>query len=169
MTAGEEAVEALGARLLDDELCEYATQALLAIGGESAVAALRKAFRKAEGWNRVTLAQALGVVADSRSVPELRDALRSTNRDLRIAAAWALARIGAESAVADVIGAAERKSGWERIQATNACFLLAQKLAASGKKEKAKSIYMHLRAARKDPSEAYVRDAADAALKSLGA
>ena len=44
--------------------------------------------------------------------------------------------------------------------------ILAEKLAAAGKNDDAKMIYEHLRDNRKDPSEQYIRDAAEKALSA---
>jgi hypothetical protein len=60
--------------------------------------------------------------------------------------------------------AADVEPGWERIQATKNCMVLAEKLVAAGKKSDAAKIYKYLRDTRKDPSEKYVRDAAEKAM-----
>ena len=54
--------------------------------------------------------------------------------------------------------------GWERIQAGKHCLVLAEKLTASGKKVEAAKIYTHLRDTRTDPSEKYIREAAERGL-----
>ncbi|MEK7684434.1 MAG: hypothetical protein AAB466_03315 [Verrucomicrobiota bacterium] len=92
VAGGQEVVEALGKQLRDMELCEYATQALLAIR-DGAAAQLRGALRGATGKNRVTLIQALGVVRDAESIAVLKEAQAEPDRDVRNAAAWALANI----------------------------------------------------------------------------
>ena len=51
--------------------------------------------------------------------------------------------------------------GWERIQATKHCLVLAEKLTAAGKKAEAAKIYDYLRDSRKDPHEKYIRDLAE--------
>ena len=58
-----EEVPALAGLLGDDRLCEPATQALLAIGGEGALGALRAAMPNAKGKRQVTLGQAVKVLS----------------------------------------------------------------------------------------------------------
>lgn len=49
--------------LSDDKLCEPATQAMLAIGSEAALAAFREALPKAEGKRKVTINQAVELLS----------------------------------------------------------------------------------------------------------
>jgi len=58
-----EEVPALAALLGDDRLCEPATQALLAIGGQRALSALRAAMPNAEGKRQVTIGQAVKILS----------------------------------------------------------------------------------------------------------
>jgi len=163
VAGGRDAVEAIGKQLLDDALCETATQALTVIR-EGAVEQLRKALPGARGRNRVTIVQALGVLRDAGSLSALREAAGDADRDVRIAAAWALANTGDPAAADAAIKASEANDGWERIEATKACLLLAEKLRAAGKKGEAVAIYRHLKESRKGDSEAYVREAAERGL-----
>jgi len=160
------AVEALAPLLADDDLCDPATRALLS-ARRGAAQAIRGAFAGSKGKCRVTLAQALGVLRDAESIAALKAAAGEGDEAVRIAATWALANIGDAAAVDTVIGAADKHDGWERIQATKACLVLAEKLLAAEKKDDAKRIYAHLRVTRKD-GEAYIRDAADKAMKAAG-
>jgi HEAT repeat protein len=165
--AGDKGVaKALGKMLADEELCGYAASALVAIG-DGAARQLRGALGRAKGRCRVTIAQNLGVVRDASSVRALRKCLADPDREVRLAAAWALARIGDAGSVALVLKAADVEPGWERIKATQACLLLAETLAAAGKKKDAVKIYGHLRDTRTDPKEQYVREAAQKALAAM--
>ncbi|MCZ6795078.1 MAG: HEAT repeat domain-containing protein [Planctomycetota bacterium] len=160
VAGGREVVRALGRLLGDDELCEFATQALVAIR-EGAAPELRTAFGKASGRRRVTLAQALGAVSDEDAVDSLREASRDDHPDVRAAAVWSLARIGSPRGADAVVGAADRAQGWERIQAHKACLLLAEGLAGSAKPAAAKRIYEHLlQTTRTEPGERHVLEAA---------
>lgn len=58
----EKEIPALAKFLSDERLCEPATQALLAIRGEAALAALRGALPKAEGKQRATIDQAVEIL-----------------------------------------------------------------------------------------------------------
>ena len=158
IAGGREVVEELGELLVDEELCEPAAQALAAIG-DGAAEQLRRALRRARGKRRLTIVQNLGVVRDAKSVGALKEAVSDEDGEVRIAAAWALANIG-DAGSASVLLRAANAEGWERIQATKACLLLAEKLRAAGKKSEAVKIYRHLRDTRTDPAERYVCDAA---------
>jgi HEAT repeat protein len=160
-----EVVEALGKVLADEELCEPAAQALVALG-DGAGEQLRNALPKAKAKCRLTIVQNLGVVRDGESVGQLRQALRDEDAEVRIAAAWALANIGDAGSVDAVLKAAD-SDGWERIQAHKSCLLLAENLLASGKKNEAARIYRQLRDTRTDSSEQYIRDAATEALTAI--
>jgi len=182
VAGGEEVAGALGKFLLDEELCEYAAQALVApaasrlrskpAGGDgaaeqlAALAAgqLRDALPNAKGKCRLTVIQNLGVVRDRKSVDALKQALGDEDRDIRLAAAWGLANIGDPGSVDVVLRAADVQDPYERIKAAQACLLLAENLLAAGKKKDAMKIYAHLRDTRTDPVEQYLRELAEGAL-----
>ncbi len=157
---------ALGKLLPDPELCEYATQALLSIRA-GAVEEFRKALPELKGGPKLTVLQALGVLTDAGSVEAMKGALADADRDLRLAGAWGLARVGDAASVDVVLKAADVEAGYERIKATSSALLLAENLLAAGKKPEAAKIYKHLKATRTDPSEAYVADIAAERLTSL--
>jgi len=159
VAGGREVVEALGRVLVDEDLCEPAAQALAAIG-DGAGEQLRRALPRVSGKCRLTIVQNLGVIRDAISVGALKEAVSDEYGEVRIAAAWALANIGDAGSVNLLLRAAEKANGWEKIQATKACLLLAEKLRAAGRKSEAVSIYKHLRDTRTDPAERYVCDAA---------
>lgn len=132
-TAGGPAVvPALGKLLADEDLCEPAARAIVAIG-QGAAEQLRAALPKAKGKCRLTIIQNLGVVRDAASAAALRAAVGDEDRDIRLAAAWALANIGDAGAVDLLLKAADAAQGWVRIQLTKACLLLAERLKAAEK------------------------------------
>jgi HEAT repeat protein len=153
---GKEVVRALGQQLQDEDLCEPATQALLSIR-EGAAAELRRALPTAQGRNRVTVVQALGVLQDAASAADLRKFLSDPDRDPRLAAAWSLANLSDAASADALLKAADTAEGWERTQTTKACLLLAEKLVVAGKKTEALRLYTHLA----DTGERYVREAAE--------
>ncbi len=159
IAGGREVVEALGKQLVDEELCEPAAQALAAIG-DGAGEQFRRALPRARGKCRLTIVQNLGVVRDARSVGALKRSVGDEDVEVRIAAAWALANIGDAGSVDLLLRTAKKADGWERVQATKACLLLAEKLIAAGKKSEAVKIYRHLRDTRTEPADRYVVDAA---------
>jgi hypothetical protein len=160
---GEEVVSALGEVLTDAELCESAAQALLAIGA-GATEQLRAALPQASGSCRLTVVQSLGVAADSSSAAALRVATTDKERDVRIAAAWALGNIGDAGSVETVLKAADATDVYERRKQADAAFLLAERLATAGKKAESTKVYQHLRDTRTDKTESHVRQAAEKAL-----
>ncbi len=161
-----EVVEPLGKQLGDEDLCEPATQALLAIG-EGAVAQLRQALPGSRGRNRMTIVRALGVAGDKESVPVLIETAGQRDRDVRMTAVWALAAVGDARAVDTVIKAGDAENVWERIQAAKACLVLAEKMVAGGWRDQAKKIYSYLRDSRNNPAEKYVQEAAAEALSAI--
>lgn len=163
VAGGKEAVATLGKMLLDEALCEPAAQALTAIG-QGAAEQFRQALPKVKGKSRLTVIQNLGVLRDAVSVAALRKAVTDADTEIRTSAAWGLANIGDEGSADVLMKAADVGPGWERIQATKACLMLAEKLLAGGKKNQAVRIYAYLRDTRKDESEKYVRDVAEEAL-----
>jgi HEAT repeat protein len=162
----KEAAPGLGKLLLDEELVEPAAMALAAIG-DGAAEQFRAALPKAQGKCRLNVIQGLGAAGDKQSAGALREALSDPDREVRLAAGWGLARMGYQG-VSEVVKAADVDPGWERIQATKHCLVLAEKLAASGQALAARQIYAELRNTRSDPSERYIRDAAEKALAGRG-
>ncbi len=158
-----EATAALGKLLTDAELCEPAALALVAIR-DGAAEQFRAALPQVKGKCRLNVIQGLGAVRDAQSVDGLKPALGDPDREVRLAAGWGLAQIGDASSVDVLLKAAEVEPGWERIQATKHCLVLAEKLLAAGQKAEATKLYSRLRDTRQQPSEAYVRQAAEKAL-----
>jgi HEAT repeat protein len=160
---GPEATAALGKLLLDPELVEPATMALVAIR-EGAGPQFRQALPRAEGVCRLNVVQGLGAVEDRQSIETLRQAAADPDVEVRLAAGWGLARMGDPGAVDLLIKAADVPKGRERTVATKHCMLLAEKLRASDRNDLATRIYAHLRQTRTDPDETYIRLAATRAM-----
>lgn len=163
----DEACGPLGRVLLDEAVTDAATAALVAIGGERAIVQFRDALPKATGRARLNVLGALAVLADARSAEAFTQALGDMDREVRLAAADGLGRLGRPESAALLIAAADGAHGWERTQMTKACLVLAEKLAASGNKPAARSIYGHLRRTRTTKAELHVRDAAMQGLAAL--
>jgi HEAT repeat protein len=158
-----EACPALGKLLCDEDLSAPASMALVAIG-DGAGEQFRAALAAAKGSCKLNVVQGLGAVSDKQSAPALSALLTDEDREIRLAAGWGLARMGEASAVDALIKAAGVPDGWERIQATKHCLVLAEKLTAAGNRAEAGKIYTYLRDSRKDTHEKYVRDLAEKAL-----
>ena len=166
VAGGPEVVQVLGRALLDPDLCDYACRALEAIE-EGATDQLLAALPAVKAKSRLHVVNSLGALAQPQAAPALRGCLKDGDAEIRASAAWGLARIADEAAAEPMLQLADSKQGWERIRETEACLLLAENLAKAGKKDKARAIYTHLRQSRSDPSEAYVREAAERGLATL--
>ncbi|MHC4329173.1 MAG: HEAT repeat domain-containing protein [Planctomycetota bacterium] len=167
VAGGKEVVPALGRMLLDEHLYEPAAQALTAIG-YGAAEQFRNALPRTGGKSRLTIIQNLGVLADAASVDALQKAVDDEDGGIRMAAAWALANIGDTGSVDLLLKAADAQGTYERIKATKACLLLAEKLLAAGKKDLAVKIYQHLYDSRSGSDEAYISEAAKEGLITAG-
>jgi HEAT repeat protein len=163
VAGGREVAPALGKMLLDDQLCDPAAQALTAIG-DGAAGQFRGALPRAAGKCRLTIIQNLGVLRDVESTSEVKKSLDDEDREIRMAARWALANIGDGDSVELLLMAADFEEDYERIKATKACLLLAERLLAAGEKDPAANIYGHLRTGS---DEAHVRDAAEKGLAAV--
>jgi len=167
VAGGKEVASALGNLLCDEELCQDAAQALAAIG-DGAAEQFRGALPKAAGKCRLTIVQNLGVVRDAHSANLLRQFVTDSDRDTKLAAAWALANIADTGSIDTLLKAGDTENPYERIKLTQACLVLAEKLLTAGKKNEAAKIYTRLRDTRTDASEKYVRDAAMNKLAAIG-
>jgi HEAT repeat protein len=165
--AGTRAVAgALGRMLLEPQLCDAAARALAAIG-DGAAEQFLAALPKLNGPSRRCVIGKLAMLRAKEAAPVFQQALDDPDEQTRIAAAWGLSRLGLAEAAEKLLRSAEARSGWERIQQTDACMCLAETLAASGKKSEAAAIYRHLAKTRSDPSEMHIRAAAERALVGL--
>lgn len=163
----DEACVALGKVLLDKDVTDAAATALAAIGGERAASQLRAAAAKAEGKAKLNMIDALAALAEPKSAATFTDALNDKDREVRIAAAVGLANLGQADAVESLISAANSAKGWERTQATKACLVLAENLAAAGNKNASKRVYQQLQKTRTDKSEQHIREAAQRGLAAI--
>ena len=166
VAGGAEVTAALGEWLLDDELWEDAAQALLAIGDTAEQ--FLKALPNAKGKQLLTIVQALGVLKVNNAAERIRELVTADDTDLRQVAARALADMADAGAVEPLLKAADTAKGFDRTKQTGACLQLAENLLVLGRKKEATRIYIHLRDTRKDPAEAYIREAAEQGLKQVG-
>jgi nucleotide-binding universal stress UspA family protein len=165
----DDEIPALGALLTSDRLCEPATQAISAIGGDKAAAALRGALPEATGGRRMTLVNALGRLGDKAAAPEIRKDANAEDADLRMVARFALGNVGDGDSADVLLKAAVGKPSYERDQATDACLRLARGLAEQGKAGDAAEICRKLMDMRQAEDEVHERCAALACLaEALG-
>lgn len=152
--------------LNDPELCDPAAAAMVSIGG-AASEHLRKALATATGRAKLAIVQALGGVSDPAAGDALLQAADDADTEIRLVAVWALSQNGVVGAIDVILKASDAAEPWPRTQATRAAFLLADTLAAAGKKPEATRIYKHLIGTRTDPKESHVRSAAEAGLAAI--
>lgn len=161
---GDEALDALAELLTDSELCEPAAMAMAAIGNAGRL--FLAAWPKATGPCRLTILHHMAVMQVPEAKPVFLAALTDGNREIRLAAGYGLMKLADADAVEPLLKATDT-DGWERIQATKHCLILAENLAAAGNKPAARRIYDHLKTTRTDPKDAYLRQAAEAGLAAM--
>ncbi|MDE0737998.1 MAG: HEAT repeat domain-containing protein [Planctomycetota bacterium] len=163
---GPEVVKTLGALLEKPGIWEHALSALVAIG-TGAGEPLRKALAGAKGRRRLAILQALGSIRDTASTAALAGATEDKDENTRLVAGWGLARIAAPACVQPVVKAAAKAKSWEKIQANKAALLLAENLAASGNKDKARETCNLLINANQEEDDSYVREIAERIIAGL--
>ena len=161
-----ESVAALGKLLTDEELAAPAAMALVSIE-DGAAAQFRAAWPKAKGSARNHIIDGLAAVADAPSAAIFKSAVTDDDLEIRIAAAAGLAGLGDSGAVDTMLATADKAEGWERFQAAKSCLVLAEKLAANGKKTEAKGIYENLKVSAEKNADRHIVDAADIGLAKI--
>lgn len=130
--AGRESVSVLAKYLDDEMLVEPATQALLAIGSPGAAVALGEALPSVPQANRLTVIKALGELHYLPAMPLITPYASSPDRELRLAALYALARMGRPEVTPVLKQAAVTDSDYERSQVAGAYFEHLRNLARAG-------------------------------------
>jgi hypothetical protein len=160
---GKEVVETLGKLLLDPELCDDAARALAAIQ-DGAAEVLLAALPKVQGAGRLSVIKKLAVLRAKEAAGVFKQALSDPEPNVRIAAAWGIARLADASAADALLKTASAHKGWERINQTDAAMALADALLAKGQKTEAAALYGRLAEACTDEGERHIRDAAERGL-----
>ncbi len=156
---GKESVEALAGLVLDQELGLSAIDDLTAIGPAGAEP-LRAALPRAQGRLRIAVIDALGSMRDDKTLTALAFAAGEADREVRLAALFALADSADETAV-DVIGKAVLSAtGYERAMATAAMLRLAERFREGGKSAQALKIYRGMWQELLDDEDIHLRCAA---------
>jgi HEAT repeat protein len=161
LCGGEEVVKALGERVLDADLGEPACAALVAIK-VGAAAQFSPALEKANPRQRLVILQSLATLGDASAAPAFRAALASDDRDVRLTAAWGLARLGAADDAATLVALARREEGAAKAKAIDACFILVEQLGKSSKAAERSRLLTELRSVGEGT---HVADTADRLLQ----
>jgi len=156
----EEAVEALGRLLLEEQLVEPAAMALVAIK-TGAPLALRAALPQASGICRRTIVDALAALQDVDAADDFKAALKDDDVEVRIAARVGLSQVPSSSAAAAILASARDSSGWERIQAAKCSLVAAETLQEAGQASEARQVYDQVGGIFDQDHEAHVREAAE--------
>ena len=166
LVAGPEQAAQLADLTLDPELGSAATQALIAIAGDDARAAVRKALDRAEEAEKVRLILATGMLRDPASIGRLA---KSAAGPHRLAAMSALGGMADERAVKPLLKAmAAAKGRYEQIVAAAACFELVAGLARAGETRAATKLCRALGRKESPDYPGYVHMAAMLSLAKLG-
>lgn len=137
----DEAVSALALLLADEKLGLYASAALERIGSPAAVEALVKALPAATGKLRVGYIKALGALGAKAAAGEIRKSALDTDKDVQMAALWALANLGDESANDSLMkGIKESKSAYDQSRLYDWAILNAKRQSEAGAKPAAVAI-----------------------------
>jgi hypothetical protein len=163
---GPEVVKAIASLLDKPGIWEHAVSALVSIrtgSGEQ----LRNALAGASGRRRLVFLQALGTLRDVGSTRALSEATKDKDENTRLAAARGLARIATPACIEPVINAAQKAKAWEKIQLNKAGLLLAENLAAAGKKDKAREACNLLINVNPEEDELYIREIAEGIIAGL--
>ena len=159
-----ESCAALGRCLHDEDLVEAAAMALVGIR-QGAAETLRAVLPELQGKCRMHAVYALAVLADPQAVSHLQDALQDDDREVRIGGGLGLAKLAVPATAQNLLAAADQATGWERIQLSHSCFLLAENLVAAGETAAAVTIYQQIWETRDD--EPHLREAAEKALAAI--
>ncbi len=136
--AGEDAVPAIAAHLNSPELREEAVYALERIPGNASVQAIMSAYKSAPPEFRPRLLAALGHRQAQEAGPLVAQAMRSTDKEIALAAVRAYGRIGVKPAVAPQ---PDSFTGWQRNDYMDSMLRYAEAMAKQGNSSDAMSIY----------------------------
>ena len=131
----EESVKPLSLFLMDERLCEPATQALLAIGTPDAEKAVLKSLSKVFEGNRTTIIKALGELRSEKAVKKIIKSAEAGDEYLRSVSLYALASIGDPRAEKVLNSVSVTAPSYERAKAASLYMFYAQRLAESGHKK----------------------------------
>lgn len=163
----EEAVTPLGEYLNNQNLCEPAAQALLAIGTPAVEGEFLKALPSAGEQSSITIIKALGDLRCRAAAFEVWKYTASGNSDLRDAALYALANIGPVSSEMLLGKETESASSYERAAATSYLLLYAKRMAEAGMKEESAAICREIMRKRAAEGEENIQTAALATLVEI--
>jgi len=132
LAGGKESIDVLSPFLCHKELYEKAVQALVAIGSQEAVEALRTAVPEVSGVAKTHLLHALGVLRDEEALDLFLANVHSDNLDLRLACLHGLANLGDPAARRTFLEAIESEDAYERAKSIGWTLLFTRRLSEEG-------------------------------------
>ena len=135
----EEIVQFVEGFLKDDELCDYAVQALVGIGSHAGQHALKSALAEASGRNRLLIVKGLGEYGAFCAEEQIRALVGSSEPEMNQVALRALANIGS-AASAEVMLAAARsvRFGYDKDETMRSLIHYIDRLAVKGEADRAR-------------------------------
>ncbi len=136
--AGEDAVPAIAASLRSPELREEAVYALERIPGSASIQAIVSAYNAAPAEFRPRLLAALGHRQAQEAASLITEAMRSSDKEIALAAIRAYGRIGVHPAVEP---RPDAFTGWQRNDYMDSMLRYAEAMVKQGKPVEAIAIY----------------------------
>jgi HEAT repeat protein len=167
ITGRAESVKPLSQFLMDEKLCEPATQALLAIDTPVSEKSLLKSLKKVSAGNRATIIKALGELRSRAAVKSIIKYTDSEDESLRQVALYALANIGDSRSEKILDSVSVTAPTYERIKAPSLYLLFAQRLAESGSHETCVRICRKMIENYTAPQESHIQSSALSILVSV--
>jgi len=167
ITGRAESVKHLSQFLMDEKLCEPATQALLAIATPASEKSLLKSLKKVSAGNKATIIKALGELRSRAAVKRIIKYTESEDESLRQVALYALANIGDPHSEKILDSVSVTAPTYERVKAPSLYLLFAQHLAESGSNETCVRICRKMIENYTAPQESHIQSSALSILVSV--
>ncbi len=136
----DESAAVLGKLLKDKELCDAACRALLAIGTENASKTLVETLGDVDETNKAAIIKTIGEFKNKDACEKLLEYVTNPNREIRLAALFAIANIGDDSAEKALKKATIVEDPYEKAKAYSFYMLYAKRLAEQGEVKQAVKI-----------------------------
>ena len=144
LAAGPEAPGVLSGLLVDPEMCKPAAMALMAVGGEGAAEAFRKALPGAPDACLASVLRGVQATEDAKALPLVRERCARLDGEFLVCALEALADLGTPDDVDRLLTAADAAQGRDADRLTEGCLRLARRLTDAGENAAATRVCRHL-------------------------
>ncbi len=140
LVGGDESVTVLGMLLKNKGVCDAGCRALLAIGTEKASEMLLIALDSVDVSNKAAVIKTIGEFENRDAAKKLIGYTNNSDREIRLAALFAIANIGDSSAKKVLKKATLSENLYEKAKANSFYLLYAKKLAQQSKEKQAVKI-----------------------------